>query len=67
MYHSTVRHLNAAAFPCQRETKYTKGTDEYAPAKKRLIQIDFLGREAGSYPPLGDDWTERAENLYTSP
>ena len=67
MYHPTVRHLNAAAFPGDEKRNIPKGTDEYAPAKKHLIQIEFLDREAGSYPPLGDDWTERAENLYTSP
>jgi hypothetical protein len=67
LYHPTVRHLNAAAFPGDEKRNILKRIDEYAPAKKRLIQIEFLDREAGSYPPLGDDWTERAENLYTSP
>jgi hypothetical protein len=66
MYHSTVRHLNAAAFPGDEKRNIPKGTDEYAPAKKHLIQIEFLDREAGSYPPLGDDWAEGAENLYAS-
>ena len=58
--------LLLVCFPWRRETKYTRGTDEYAPVKKHLLQIEFLDREAGSYPSLGDDRAERAENLYAS-
>jgi hypothetical protein len=52
MYHPTVRHLNAAAFPGDEKRNILKGTDKYAPVKKHRIQIEFLDREAGSYPRL---------------